>query len=110
MHTSFSATSVIVLGREFRPCAIVCVNPPTNSEHPTFGEIVHIFVPDDTKQLLLHLYVTDTYSSHFNVYQVVQNNQFSIISVSQLGIHEVYHKYIVSPYLYVVIKSYHHVE
>jgi hypothetical protein len=85
------------------------VSPPTNSEYPIFGEIVRIFVPNDTKQLLLRSYDTETYSAHFNAYQVTQNNQYSIISVSQLGIHEVYHRYIVSPHSY-VLKSYHHVE
>lgn len=100
------------MGKEFRPGAIVCVSPPTNFEHPIFGEIIRIFVPNDTKQLLLRLYDTETYSAHFNAYQVVQNNQYRIISVSQLGIHEVYHRYVISPHdhSYVVIKSYHHVE
>ena len=95
---------------EFRPGAVVCVNPPTNSEYPTFGEIVRIFVPDDSRQLLLHLYNTETYSLHFNAYQIVQSNQFSVISIGQLGIHEVYHRYVVSPHTYIMIKSYHHVE
>ena len=87
----------------------MCVNPPTNSEHPTFGEIVRILYLM-TQNNFCFVCTSHTYSSHFNAYQVVQNNQFNIISVSQLGIYEVYHKYIVSPYLYVVIKSYHHVE
>ena len=100
----------MVFGKEFRPCAMVCVNPPTSLELPTFGEVVRIFVPDDTKQLLLCLYNTEAYSPHFNSYQVVKTNKFSLISITELGIFEVYHKYSVSPHSYVVIKSYHHIE
>lgn len=106
----FSAKSVTVLGKEFRPGAIVCLNPPSDLECPTFGEIVRIFVPNHTKNLLIHLYNTETYSSHFNSYQVVKTPQFSMVSINQLGIHEAYHKYTVSHHLYVVIKSHYHVE
>ena len=89
---------------------MVCMNPPTSLELPTFGEVVHIFVPDDTKQLLLRLYNTEAYSPHFNSYQVSKTNQFSLISIMQLGIFEVYHRYSVSPHSYVVGTSYHHLE
>lgn len=106
----FSAKAVTVLGKEFRPGAIVCLSPPSNLECPTFGEIIRIFVPEDTKQLLVQLYNTETYSSHYNAYEVVKTNQFNIISITHLGIHEVYHKYCVSRHLYVVVKSYHHVD
>ena len=99
-----------ILGNKFCLGAIVCVNPPTNSEYPTFGEIVCIFVPDDSKKLLLHLYNIQTYSLHFNAYLIVQNTQFSVLSICQLEIHEVYHRYMVSPHTYISIKSYHHVE
>ena len=72
-----------------------------------FGEVVRIFVPDDTKHLLLCLYNTEAYSAHFNSYQVVKTNQFTLIPITQLGIFEVYH---MSPHSYVVIKSYHCIE
>ena len=89
---------------------MVCVTPPTSLELPTFGEVVRIFVPDDTKQLLLRLYNTEAYSPHFNSYQVVKTNQFTLIPIAQLGIFEVYHKYYVSPHSYIVIKSHHCIE
>ena len=89
---------------------MVCVTPPTSLELPTFGEVVRVLIHDDTKELLLCLYNTEAYSQHFNAYQVVKSNQFSLVSITQLGIFEVYHKYSVSSHSYVVIKSYHHVE
>lgn len=105
-----SAKSVTVLGKEFRSGGIVCVNPPSNLESPTFGEIVRIFVHDDAKKLLIRLYDTETYSSHYNAYQVVKTHLFSVIPVNKLGIHEVYHKYFLSPNIFIVVKSYHHIE
>ena len=98
------------MGKEFRPGAIVCTTPPSNLDYPTFGEIIRIFIPNDTKQFLVSLYHTEKYSAHFNSYQVVKTNQFSIISIRKLAIHDVYHKYFVPPHMYVVIKSYHHIE
>lgn len=94
MYSYFSAPSVTVLGKEFRPGATVCIGPPSDIEYPTFAEIVRIFVPDETKQLLLRSYYTEAYSPHFNAYQVVKTNQFSVLSVSKLSIHEAYHKYL----------------
>ena len=88
----------------------MCTSPPSDTDYPTFAEIIRIFVPDDTKQLLVRSYYTETYSSHFNAYQVVKTYQFSVVSVSKLSIHEAYHKYFISPNLYVMIISYHHVE
>lgn len=98
------------MGKEFRPGALVCVTPPSNLECPTFGEIIHIFIPDHTKIILVHLYQTETYSSHYNAYHIKKTPQFIMIPISQLGIHEVFHKYTVSSNLYALIKSYHHVE
>ena len=80
---------------------------PLCLEYPTFG-FVAIFVPDDMKQLLVCLYKTEAYSTHY-AYEVVKTCQFCVIPMSQLGIHEVYHEYCITtaPDLYVVIKSYH---
>ena len=98
------------MGKEFRPGAIICISPPNDLECPIFGEIIRIFIPDHTKFLLVHLYSTEMYSSHYNAYQVKKTNEYRIISLSKLGIHEVYHKYMISSHLFVIIKSYHHVE
>ncbi len=106
----FSTTSITILGKEFRPGAIVCVNSPSSLEYPIFAEILRVFVPADTKQILIRLYNTKRYSNHFNAYHIVKGNHFPVICISELGIHEVYHKYSVSRNSYVVIKSYHHVE
>lgn len=89
---------------------MVCVTPPTSMELPTFGEVVRVLIHDHTKLLLLCLYNTEAYSPHFNAYQVVKSNQFILLSITQLGIFEVYHKYSIPPHSYIVIKSYHHVE
>ena len=53
----------------------MCIGPPSDIEYPTFAEIVRIFVPDETKQLLLRSYYTEAYSPHFNAYKVVKTNQ-----------------------------------
>ncbi len=84
---------------------MVCVDPPSSLEYPTFGEILRIFVPADTKQLLIRLYNTERFSNHYNSYHVVKNNHFRVICVSKLSIHEAYHNYSVSGDLFVVIKS-----
>lgn len=89
---------------------MVCVHPPSSLECPTFGEIASIFVPNDTKQFLVCLYHTETYSSHHNAYQVVRTHEYNMVSIDQLGVHEVYHKYSVIPHFYVVMKSYFYVE
>ena len=88
------------------PLYVWILQPAWNFQHL----VKCIFVPEDTKQLLVCLYSTERYSPHFNSYQVVKTNQFSLIFIAQLGIFEVYHKYSVSPHSYVVIKSHHHVE
>ena len=106
----YSTKTVTILGKEFRPGAIICITPPSNLAYPTFGEIIQILLSNESKQFLVCLYHTETYSAHFNLYQVVKINQFSIICVNKLGIHEVYHKYFVPPRMYVVVKSYHHIE
>ena len=106
----YSANTVTVLGKEFRPGAVVCATSPSNLEYPTFGEIIRIFISNDIIHFLVSLYHTETYSPHFNSYQVVKTNQFSVISIRKLGIPDVYHKYFVPPHMYVVIKSYHHIE
>ena len=108
--TFFSAKSVTVLGKEFRSGAMVCVIPPSSMECPMFGEISYIFVPSDIKQFLILLYHTKAYSSHYNAYQVTKTQDYDLISVNQLGVHEVYHKYFVASNIYIVMKSYHHIE
>ena len=72
----------------------MCTSPPSDIDYPSFAEIVRIFVPNDTKQLLVRTTLRHT-----------QTNQFSVVSVSKLSIHEAYHKYYVSPNLYVIIPS-----
>ena len=79
-----------MLGKEFRPGAIICLQSPSNTDFPIFGEITRIFVPNDTKKLLVQLYDTENYSPHYNGYQVAKIDQFRVVSLDQL---EVYHKY-----------------
>ena len=107
---SFSASSIKVSGKEFRPGAIVCTIAPSDSAYPTFGEIVRVFVPNGARQFLINLYKTELFSFHYNAYKVVKTNMFEVICISQLKLHEAFHKYCVSSSLYVVIKSFHHVE
>lgn len=57
-----SASSVKVSGKEFRPGAVVCITPPSDSDYPLFGEIVRVFVSDGTKQFLINLYKTVLFS------------------------------------------------
>jgi hypothetical protein len=61
---SCSASSVSCLGQEFRPGAMVCVQKPSDSEYPVFGEIQHIIVVDDMKYLAVELYSSE-FSFHY---------------------------------------------
>ena len=106
----YSAKSVIILGKEFRPGAIVCLRPPANEEYPVFGEIIKIFVPNDEKTFLLHVYNTEMYSSHYNAYEVTRSSQFRVVPLEKLAIHDVFHKYHLKPKMYIVIRSFHHVD
>ena len=77
LTTLFTELNQLVLGKEFRPGAIICLQSPSNTDFPIFGEITRIFVPNDTKKLLVQLYDTENYSPHYNGYQVAKIDQFS---------------------------------
>ena len=110
IFTVCSAKFVVILGKEFRPGAIVCLRPPSNESYPLFGEIIRVFVPNHEKTFLVRMYNTVQYSSHYNAYEITQCSQFRVVCLKQLAIHDVFHKYHLKTCSYIIIKSFHHVE
>ena len=106
---SYGASSVSCLGQEFRPGAMVCVQKPSDSEYPVFGEVQHIIVVDDIKYLAVELHSSE-FSFHYFAYKVSSNHSFQIVPITKLALHQVYHKYNVSSYTFVVIRSCDHIE
>ena len=106
---SYSASSVSCLGQEFRPGAMVCVQKPSDSEYPVFGEVQHIIIVDDIKYLAVELYSSE-FSFHYFAYKVSSNYSFQIVPITKLALHQVYHKYNVLSHNFVVIRSCDHIE
>ena len=56
------------------------------------------------------MYSTIQYTKHYGAYEVSKGNQYRIVLVSDLKVHDIMHKYIISSHVYVVVRSYHHIE
>ena len=104
---SCTSYSVSCLGQEFRPGVMVCVQKPSDSEYPVFGEVQRIVV-DDIRYLAVELYSSE-FSFHYFAYKVSSNHSFQIVPITKLALHRVYHKYNVSSYTF-VIRSCDHIE
>ena len=72
--------------------------------------MTHVLVPQDSKILLVQKFLTDSYSEHYNAYLVVKTSNFSLVSVSDLAIHDVFHPYTLLSSHYIVVRSSTHVE
>ena len=105
-----SAVCVSVLGKEFTQGCVVCLRAPSDEELPVFGLVEYILVPDDLKYLVVRQYSTDYYCQHLNAYCVNKASIFSLISVSDLSIHDIFHVYSFKSESYVVVRSCHHVD
>ena len=97
------------LGQEFQPGGIVCVQKPSDSEYPVFGEIQHIIVVEDLKYLAVKLYSSE-FCFHYFAYKVCSTDSFQIIPITKLALHQVYHKYSVLSQNFVIIRSCDHIE
>lgn len=96
-----------MLGQTFRPRDIVCIQAPSDEGYPTFAEVMWILIPEDFKFLVVRKMTTTSYSSHFNAYHVVESTAYSIVSVTELALHETFCLYKSS---FIVLRSCCHVE
>lgn len=99
-----------VLGKKFCRGVVVCLKAPCDNDFPVFGEITHILVPEESKLLLVKKFDTGSYSKHSNAYCVTKSTNFTVVSVDQLALHEVFHPYNVLSSYYIVVRSSSHVE
>lgn len=106
----YSATSLTVAGMELHRGAVVCVKPPCDDDFPEFCEVEYVLVPDGHKSLLVKKLYTSTYSHHFNAYTVKPTFNYSIVSVADLALHQVFYRYKLGDTSYIPVKSCHHVE
>ena len=107
---SNSAAYVSVLRQTFRPGVIVCLKAPSDADFPEFGEIIQVFVPEESKLLLVRKLLTDCYCEHYNSYSVNKSSSYALTSVGELAIHDVFHLYRSSASYFIVIRSCNHVE
>ena len=105
-----SATSITVLGTKFHPGALVCLKVPADEDYPLFAEVKYIFVPDDTKLLLVKKLSTTSFSNHYNAYHVSPTPSYCLVNVTDLALHQVFYLCTIGSAYYVTIKSCHHVE
>ena len=89
---------------------MVCTKRPSDNDYPDFGEVSHILVHEEAKYLVLKKFETVTFSHHYFAYQVEPLKDFVLLSVCDLAIHQVFHKYCIESSFYVVVKSCDHVE
>ena len=82
---------------EFRIGAVVCVAAPSDDLYPVFGEVTH----ERRLQTIQELEV-EYYSHHFSAYTVFKNSKYSLICVSHLALHQVYHTYFHGHSCYIV--------
>lgn len=99
-----------VLGQDFRRGVVVCLKTPCDDDFPEFGEVTHILVPEESKILLVQKFLTRFYSEHYNAYCVVKTSEFTLVSVGDLALHDVFHPYNVESSYYIVVRSSTHVE
>lgn len=88
----------------------MCLTAPCDNDFPEFGEIIHVLVPDDSKLLLVKKFNTDSYSAHYNAYCVTKSSVFTVVNITELALHDVFHPYKVLSSYYIVVRSCSHVE
>lgn len=75
-----------------------------------FGQVAQILVPCDFKFLLVRKYFTTRYSQHYHAYHVEKTPDFSVVNITDLAIHEVFHVYKLLSCEYVTVRSCNHVD
>ena len=75
-----------------------------------FGEVIHIPVQHDVKYFVVRLLSTIDFSHHFFAYKVMSTENYEVVALSKLALHQVLHKYCVLSNYYVVLRSCDHVE
>ena len=73
-----------MLGVEFRPGALVCMELPSNSDFPVFGHIQQIFVQDDNKKFLVQVCNTSHFSHHLFAYCIINTSTYAMKDVSAI--------------------------
>jgi hypothetical protein len=89
---------------------MVCVRAPSDDSYPLFGEVTRIILHEDSKLLLIQEYEVEHYSHHFSAYKVTKSNNYSLVCVTKLALHQVFHRYFHGLSSFIVIKSCSHVE
>ena len=96
-----------MLGVQFRTGALVCLEAPSYDDFPAFGEIKTIICSEDNKYFLVRLFETVYFYHHYFAYCITLTDDFSMVNVTSLKIHEVYHRYYVNSNTYVSVRSCH---
>lgn len=106
----FSASSVSVLGQDFRPGVTVCLQAPCDDDYPKFARVMHVLVPEEFRLLLVRVFNTESYSQHHNAYCVTMTSHYAVIRIDELALHDIFNIYILSSISYVVVRSCCHIE
>lgn len=88
----------------------MCTKRPSDHDYPDFGEVSHILVHEEAKYVVLKKFETTNFSHHYFAYEIEPMEDFMLLSVCDLAIHQVFYKYCVVSNFYVVVKSCDHVE
>ena len=96
-----------MLGVQFRPGAVVCLETPSHDDYPVFGEIKNILLSEDNKILLVRLCETTCFYHHYFAYCITLTDKYATVDIVSLKIHEVYHRYYVNSNTYVSVRSSH---
>ena len=89
---------------------MVCVKRPSDDDYPDFGEVSRVLIHEEAKYLVLKKFATVTFSHHYFAYEVAPLQDYMLLSVCDLAIHQVFHKYYAQSNFYVVVRSCDHVE
>ena len=81
----------------------MCTKRPSDDDYPDFREVSLVLVHEEAKYFVLKKF-------HYFAYQIEPLEDVMLLSVCDLAIHQVFHKYCVESSFYVVVKSCDHVE
>ena len=71
----------------------MCTKQPSDEDYPNFGEVSHILVYEEAKYLVLKRYVTVDFSQHYFAYHIESSEDLMLLSICDLALHQVFHKY-----------------
>ncbi len=93
---------VSVMGKKFHRGVVVCLKAPCDDDFPEFGEVMKIFVPEESKLLLVRKFHTGSYCNHYNAYCVTKLSSFTVVSVTELALHDIFHISVIILYSYTI--------